>query len=115
MSQTSMNLELKLQLSPTDQRGDSVSRWTSSSSSSCSMTTRSSSCISSGRGDYEEERSSGESGREEQVVEMEVVGCFRCLVYVIIASDVHPKCPFCNNTALLHFQTTTTSSNKPAN
>nr|GMD24377.1 uncharacterized protein LOC109191623 [Ipomoea batatas] len=37
-------------------------------------------------------------------VPMMVVGCPRCLMYVMVSETTNPKCPQCNNTDLLDFK-----------
>ncbi|XP_029127239.1 uncharacterized protein LOC109799066 [Cajanus cajan] len=85
----SPRLELRLNLSP-PRAGTSVSSFDMSeeeSSSSVSVQSLESSCVSS---EAEETRA------------MLLVGCPRCLMYVML-SEVDPKCPKCKSTVLLDF------------
>lgn len=60
---------------------------------STSSNSSSSSCVSSeAEADQEETRA------------MLLVGCLRCLMYVMLSeADPNPKCPKCKTTVLLHF------------
>ncbi|XP_044509470.1 protein GL2-INTERACTING REPRESSOR 1-like [Mangifera indica] len=91
MSQSNGNpskLELKLNLSPprANRRIDSPGR-----SATVSPTSPPSSCVSSENQDESPEATS-----------MVLVGCPRCLMYVMLSED-DPKCPKCKSTVLLDF------------
>ncbi|KAH1108950.1 hypothetical protein J1N35_012718 [Gossypium stocksii] len=61
------------------------------------------SCLSSEPGDEKEEESSVVTMRyRPEVTSMLLVGCPRCLMYVML-SKVEPKCPQCKSTVLLDF------------
>ncbi|KAG6491622.1 protein GL2-INTERACTING REPRESSOR 1-like [Zingiber officinale] len=55
-----------------------------------------SSCVS------EEEREEGENKSPEAAAPMMLVGCPRCLMYVML-SEKDPKCPKCKSTVLVDF------------
>ncbi|KAE8726960.1 hypothetical protein F3Y22_tig00005939pilonHSYRG00186 [Hibiscus syriacus] len=88
--------DLKLNLSPP--RVESPSR-----AATVSPTSPPSSCVSS---EMDINTNSGET-----TTSMVLVGCPRCLMYIIL-SEEDPKCPKCKNTVLLDFlhETTTTGS-----
>ncbi|MBA0553094.1 hypothetical protein Golob_012311 [Gossypium lobatum] len=62
------------------------------------------SCLSSEPGDKKEEEESVVTmrNRPEVTSNMLLVGCPRCLIYVML-SKVEPKCPQCKSTVLLDF------------
>ncbi|MBA0879721.1 hypothetical protein Goshw_018895 [Gossypium schwendimanii] len=62
------------------------------------------SCLSSEPGDNKEEEESVVTmrNRPEVTSNMLLVGCPRCLIYVML-SKVEPKCPQCKSTVLLDF------------
>ncbi|KAF5473510.1 hypothetical protein F2P56_010115 [Juglans regia] len=96
-------LELKLNLSPPrpNPRVESPSR-----SATVSPTSPPSSCVSS-------ELNQDESLRypnSPEATSMVLVGCPRCLMYVMLSED-DPKCPKCKSTVLLDFLQDTSSSN----
>ncbi|KHG14210.1 hypothetical protein F383_17358 [Gossypium arboreum] len=97
-------LELKLNLSPPrlNPRVESPSR-----SATVSPTSPPSSCVSS-----EMEDDTG-SCSEATTTSMVLVGCPRCLMYVMLSED-DPKCPKCKSTVLLDFlnDTATAASTK---
>lgn len=84
-------LELRLNLSPPPSRASQMSLVRSPSRSN---TTSPSSCVSS------------ETKQEEEIdttiTSMVLVGCPRCLMYVMLSED-DPKCPKCKSTVLLDF------------
>ena len=82
-------LELKLNLSPPPSQANLMSLVRSPSRSN---TTSPSSCVSSET--YQEEM--------ETTISMLLVGCPRCLMYVMLSQD-DPKCPKCKSTVLLDF------------
>ncbi|KAJ4866916.1 Uncharacterized protein Rs2_51554 [Raphanus sativus] len=86
-------LELKLNLSPPPSQANLMSLVRSPSRSN---TTSPSSCVSSET--YQEEM--------ETTISMVLVGCPRCLMYVMLSQD-DPKCPKCKSTVLLDFSTKT--------
>lgn len=64
---------------------------------STSSNSSSSSCVSS------EAEAEAEADQEETRA-MLLVGCLRCLMYVMLSeADPNPKCPKCKTTVLLHF------------
>ncbi|KAK4255281.1 hypothetical protein QN277_008296 [Acacia crassicarpa] len=94
---SSPRLDLRLNLSPVNSSSSEI--LTSSSSNNLSeMTVEESSCVS---WEAEEERVETKA--------MLLVGCRRCLMYVLL-SDVDPKCPKCNSTVLLDFLSDDASS-----
>ncbi|EEF38587.1 protein GL2-INTERACTING REPRESSOR 1 [Ricinus communis] len=100
-------LELKLNLSPprvNDQRAESPE---SSAASSCSEMSSKNSCVSS-----EDAANNYKNGRSQGSSSMVLVGCRRCLMYLML-SDVDPKCPKCNSTVLLHLLSDEFSNNPP--
>ncbi|KAE8037385.1 hypothetical protein FH972_009974 [Carpinus fangiana] len=111
----SPKLELELNLSPP--RGNtpadqSPNVSTSSSSSSSSDMSVEGSCVSSEPGE-----STVYTPRNlEAAQSMMLVGCPRCLMYVML-SDVNPKCPKCKSTVLLDFlkEEENTNTNKTRN
>ncbi|KAF8075593.1 hypothetical protein N665_1079s0018 [Sinapis alba] len=91
MSQRNKNgpkFELKLNLSPPPSQANMMSLVQSPSRSN---TTSPSSCVSSEL-TYQEEM--------ETTISMVLVGCPRCLMYVMLSQD-NPKCPKCKSTVLL--------------
>ncbi|CAN7002001.1 unnamed protein product [Brassica rapa subsp. trilocularis] len=82
-------LELKLNLSPSPSQGEQMSMVRSPSRSN---TASPNSCVSS------------EPSQEEMEtpISMVLVGCPRCLMYVMLSQD-EPKCPKCKSTVLLDF------------
>ncbi|KAK7404859.1 hypothetical protein VNO78_05876 [Psophocarpus tetragonolobus] len=83
----SPRLEVRLNLSPPRAATSKSSSIMSSGSSTASVQSSESSCVSS---EAEETRA------------MLLVGCPRCLMYVML-SEVNPKCPKCKSTVLLDF------------
>ncbi|CAH8356751.1 unnamed protein product [Eruca vesicaria subsp. sativa] len=83
-------LELKLNLSPPSSQANQMMSLVRSPSRS--NTTSPSSCVSS------------ETNQEEMeaATSMVLVGCPRCLMYVMLSQD-EPKCPKCKSTVLLDF------------
>ncbi|CAN8259725.1 unnamed protein product [Cochlearia groenlandica] len=93
-------LELKLNLSPPSSQANHMSLIQSPSRSN---TTSPSSCVSS------------ETNHEEMetITSMALVGCPRCLMYVMLSQN-DPKCPKCKSTVLLDFLHQNTSPTAPA-
>ncbi|GAV66989.1 hypothetical protein CFOL_v3_10498 [Cephalotus follicularis] len=89
----SPKLELKLNLSPP--RANSPEQSPKASVSSCEMSPKSS-CVSLEADEIIHYASSPEA------TTMVLVGCPRCLMYVMI-SEVDPQCPKCKSTVLLDF------------
>ncbi|KAF8088860.1 hypothetical protein N665_0528s0018 [Sinapis alba] len=83
-------LELKLNLSPRPSQGEQMSMVRSPSRSNTASSP--SSCVSS------------ETSQEEleTTISMVLVGCPRCLMYVMLSQD-DAKCPKCKSTVLLDF------------
>ncbi|KAK7402046.1 hypothetical protein VNO78_14004 [Psophocarpus tetragonolobus] len=79
--------EYELSLSPPQTSADQFS----TSSSLCLYSSDPDSCVST-------------EGNDEQIKSMILVGCLRCLMYVLFSKDdPNPKCPKCKSTVLLHF------------
>ena len=99
-------LELKLNLSPSrpNPRVESPSR-----SATVSPTSPPSSCVSS---EMNQDDNSLRYSTSPEATSMVLVGCPRCLMYVMLSED-DPKCPKCKSTVLLDFlhDTNTTSPN----
>ncbi|CAN0847310.1 Protein GL2-INTERACTING REPRESSOR 1 [Linum grandiflorum] len=96
-------LELKLNLSPS--RGvDSPSR-----SATVSPTSPPSSCVSS---EMNQDDNSGglRYSNSPEATSMVLVGCPRCLMYVMLSED-DPRCPKCKSTVLLDFLHDSTTNN----
>ncbi|XP_027922001.1 uncharacterized protein LOC114179755 [Vigna unguiculata] len=87
-------LDLKLNLSPprVDRRLDSPTR-----SATASPTSPPSSCVSSELNQEDKNYSNSP-----EATSMVLVGCPRCLMYVMLSED-DPKCPKCKSTVLLDF------------
>ncbi|KAK1563947.1 hypothetical protein Q3G72_035655 [Acer saccharum] len=100
-------LELKLNLSPPRaNRMESPNR-----SATVSPTSPPTSCVSS-----ENQEDTLRYSNSPEATSMVLVGCPRCLMYVMLSED-DPKCPKCKSTVLLDFLhdsniTTTTTTNK---
>ncbi|XP_019197779.1 PREDICTED: uncharacterized protein LOC109191623 [Ipomoea nil] len=100
--ETTPELDLKLNLSPpgTTATTPSPPQPPLGSPSSSSSVERSGSpswsCVSRELSPAAEDINAGE-------VPMMLVGCPRCLMYVMVAETTTPKCPQCNNTDLLDF------------
>ncbi|XP_010543819.1 PREDICTED: uncharacterized protein LOC104816609 [Tarenaya hassleriana] len=93
-------LELKLNLSPP--RGSNQRRVRSPSrSATTSPTSPPSSCVSSELISNNDE-SSVRYSTSPEASSMVLVGCPRCLMYVMLSED-DPKCPKCKSTVLLDF------------
>ncbi|KAG9128982.1 hypothetical protein Leryth_014754 [Lithospermum erythrorhizon] len=90
-------LELKLNLSP-PRRGTSSSPRTSVSSMELSPP---SSCVSR-EPSPEDDNNMVQCPSSPETTSMMLVGCPRCLMYVMLA-DEDPKCPKCKSTVLLDF------------
>ncbi|KAK7337288.1 hypothetical protein VNO77_17853 [Canavalia gladiata] len=88
-------LDLKLNLSPprVDRRLESPTR-----SATVSPTSPPSSCVSSELNQEDNPRYSNSP----EATSMVLVGCPRCLMYVMLSED-DPKCPKCKSTVLLDF------------
>ncbi|XP_059430269.1 protein GL2-INTERACTING REPRESSOR 1-like [Corylus avellana] len=105
----SPKLGLELNLSPPRVNTPVESPNVSTSSSSLDMSVEGS-CVSS-----EPEESTVYSPRNLEAQSMMLVGCPRCLMYVML-SDVDPKCPKCKSTVLLDFlKEENTNTNKTRN
>ncbi|OMO68506.1 hypothetical protein COLO4_29621 [Corchorus olitorius] len=92
-------LELKLNLSPPrrhDPRVESPSR-----SATVSPTSPPSSCVSSEM-DVDDNNNIARYSSSPEATSMVLVGCPRCLMYVMLSED-DPKCPKCKSTVLLDF------------
>ncbi|XWS43369.1 hypothetical protein CRYUN_Cryun16bG0097200 [Craigia yunnanensis] len=102
-------LELKLNLSPPrlNPRMESPSR-----SAIVSPTSPPSSCVSSEM-NQEVDTSTVRYSSSPEATSMVLVGCPRCLMYVMLSED-DPKCPKCKSTVLLDFlhDTATTTTIK---
>ncbi|KAF5750559.1 hypothetical protein HS088_TW03G00898 [Tripterygium wilfordii] len=108
-------LDLKLNLSPPRPNRRLVE--SPSRSASVSPTSPPSSCVSS-----ENQEDTGMYSNSPEATSMVLVGCPRCLMYVMLSED-DPKCPKCKSTVLLDFlhdaaaaaATTTTNNNRRKN
>ncbi|XP_038713364.1 uncharacterized protein LOC120007225 [Tripterygium wilfordii] len=89
-------LDLKLNLSPPIVLNQQVDRSTNLIRASSWTTSPDSSCLSS-----EVEDAMNYSSSPEEAASMVLVGCPRCLMYVML-SEVDPKCPRCKSSVLLH-------------
>lgn len=87
-------LELKLNLSP-------ASGSTSSSRSTSPRSSGENSCVSGGTDD-DRMMHNGDVSQEVTSSPMVLVGCPRCLMFVML-SEVNPQCPLCKSTVLLDF------------
>lgn len=89
-------LDLKLNLSPPrpGPRVESPAR-----SATVSPTSPPSSCVSS---ELNQDESSLRYSNSPEATSMVLVGCPRCLMYVMLSED-EPKCPKCKSTVLLDF------------
>ncbi|ESW22040.1 hypothetical protein PHAVU_005G121600 [Phaseolus vulgaris] len=84
----SPKLEFELSLSPPTTANSSLANPTSSSL--CLYSSDPESCVS--------------SETNEEITSMLLVGCLRCLMYVLFSKDdPNPKCPKCKSTVLLDF------------
>ncbi|KAL3718366.1 hypothetical protein ACJRO7_003492 [Eucalyptus globulus] len=106
----SPKLELRLNLSP-PRADDGHYHLQTKESPNSSPSSCESSCISSSPTGLEANRNSngnvsigylGKDPRPRMVASMVVVGCPRCLMYVML-SEVDPKCPRCKSSVLLDF------------
>ncbi|CAN8237150.1 unnamed protein product [Cochlearia groenlandica] len=97
MSRRSPKLELKLNLSPPTPSQRRMVRSPTRSASTSPISTPSS-CVSS-----EMDQDETYSTSPEATSSMVLVGCPRCLMYVMLSED-DPKCPKCKSTVLLDFQ-----------
>ncbi|KAF3439450.1 hypothetical protein FNV43_RR17728 [Rhamnella rubrinervis] len=91
-SSTSPKLELELNLSPPR---PNESRSNSNTSETPSEMSVEGSCVSSESGQYK--------GSKEIIRSMMLVGCPRCLMYVMLSDEADPKCPKCKSKVLLDF------------
>ncbi|KAK4272698.1 hypothetical protein QN277_021216 [Acacia crassicarpa] len=89
-------LDLKLNLSPprADRRLESPIR-----SATASPSSPPSSCVSS---ELNQEENGQRYSNSPEATSMVLVGCPRCLMYVMLCED-DPKCPKCKSTVLLDF------------
>ncbi|XP_030522561.1 protein GL2-INTERACTING REPRESSOR 1 [Rhodamnia argentea] len=107
-SAKSPGLELRLNLSPPRADGRyHLQAKDSPKSSTSSPSSCESSCVSSSSAGLEENHNSnsnntGDDPRPAVATSMVVVGCPRCLMYVML-SEVDPKCPRCKSSVLLDF------------
>ncbi|VVB13429.1 unnamed protein product [Arabis nemorensis] len=98
MSRRSPKLELKLNLSPpTTSQGRMVR--SPSRSATTSPISPISSCVSS---EMNQDEPSVRYSTSPETTSMVLVGCPRCLMYVMLSED-DPKCPKCKSTVLLDF------------
>ncbi|XP_057954496.1 protein GL2-INTERACTING REPRESSOR 1-like [Malania oleifera] len=95
-------LELKLNLAPPPRPNlrEQSPNLSSASSSTSSEMTLPSSCLSSEID--ADDASGGFSSSPEETSAMVLVGCPRCLMYVML-SEVDPRCPRCKSSVLLDF------------
>ncbi|MED6184575.1 Protein GL2-INTERACTING REPRESSOR 1 [Stylosanthes scabra] len=104
-------LDLKLNLSPP--RADRRRLESPTRSTTASPTSPPSSCVSSELN--QEDNSNLRYSNSPEATSMVLVGCPRCLMYVMLSED-DPKCPKCKSTVLLDFlhdnSTTTTNVGK---
>ncbi|KAL0728539.1 hypothetical protein Bca4012_024632 [Brassica carinata] len=98
MSRRSPKLELKLNLSPSTSSRRRMVR-SPSRSATTSPTSPQSSCVSS---EMNQEESSVRYSTSPETTSMVLVGCPRCLMYVMLSQD-DPKCPKFKSTVLLDF------------
>ncbi|MFQ6623164.1 hypothetical protein Gotur_001528 [Gossypium turneri] len=103
-------LELKLNLSPP--RRNPRMEPSPSRSATVSPTSPPSSCVSSEMNhDVEEMMMMSSPETTTTATSMVLVGCPRCLMYVMLSED-EPKCPKCKSTVLLDFLHDTATTNK---
>ncbi|KAI6669774.1 hypothetical protein NL676_004659 [Syzygium grande] len=117
----SPKLELKLNLSPprADDGHYHLQTKESPNSSTSSLSSCEGSCVSSSSTGLEENNSSairhrGNDPQPQAATSMVVVGCPRCLMYVML-SEVDPKCPRCKSSVLLDFVNGDNRSTKKKN
>ncbi|KAF5747772.1 hypothetical protein HS088_TW05G00499 [Tripterygium wilfordii] len=96
-------LDLKLNLSPP--RANRRATGSPSRSASVSPTSPPSSCVSS-----ENQEDTVMYSNSPEASSMVLVGCPRCLMYVMLSED-DPKCPKCKSTVLLDFLHDSSSNN----
>ncbi|CAN1144039.1 Protein GL2-INTERACTING REPRESSOR 2 [Linum perenne] len=94
-------LELKLNLSPTRGRSTNLRMESPSRSATMSPTSPPSSCVSTEM-NQEEGCVTLRCSSSPEATSMVLVGCPRCLMYVMLSED-DPKCPKCKSTVLLDF------------
>ncbi|XVF05103.1 hypothetical protein REPUB_Repub05bG0142700 [Reevesia pubescens] len=94
----SPKLELKLNISPPRANHQQVVGSPNTSVSSWEMSPESS-CVSS---EPDDSTTMMQYPSSPEAISMVLVGCPRCLMYVLL-SEVDPKCPRCKNTVLLDF------------
>ncbi|XP_020205332.1 uncharacterized protein LOC109790567 [Cajanus cajan] len=98
--ENSPGLEFELKLSPPQTGNSSLSEFSTSSSL----------CLYSSDQD-----SSVSSDADKETKAMLLVGCLRCLMYVLFPKDdPNPKCPKCKSTVLLDFLNNKQNTNQPA-
>ncbi|XP_027367067.1 uncharacterized protein LOC113873225 [Abrus precatorius] len=93
-------LDLKLNLSPprvVDRRLESPTR-----SATVSPTSPPSSCVSTELNQEDNSNNNLKYSNSPEATSMVLVGCPRCLMYVMLSED-DPKCPKCKSTVLLDF------------
>ncbi|KAF5744901.1 hypothetical protein HS088_TW07G00482 [Tripterygium wilfordii] len=93
----SPELDLKLNLSPPLVLNQEIDQSTNEIKASSWRTSPESSCLASEMEDAVNHLSSC----PEEASSMVLVGCRRCLIYVML-SEVDPKCPRCQSSVLLH-------------
>ncbi|KAF5447452.1 hypothetical protein F2P56_033006 [Juglans regia] len=93
-------LELKLNLSPPRREHSPAESLNVSTSSSSEMSSEGS-CVSSEPEDQPMTLQYSPSNTEPR--SMMLVGCPRCLMYVMLSEMADPKCPKCKSTVLLDF------------
>ncbi|XP_010456415.1 PREDICTED: uncharacterized protein LOC104737859 [Camelina sativa] len=98
MSRRSPKLELKLNLSPPTSSQRRMVR-SPTRSATTSPTSPPSSCVSS---EMNQDEPSVRYSTSPETTSMVLVGCPRCLMYVMLSED-DPKCPKCKSTVLLDF------------
>ncbi|KAK4782706.1 hypothetical protein SAY86_007080 [Trapa natans] len=112
-----LKLDLKLNLNLSPPRADSPRSYAALSPTGSGSTN---SCLSSEvhgtdlhRHDHSRHHISSSSSSPEET-SMVLVGCARCLMYVMLSED-DPKCPRCKSTVLLSFQHETSKYNNSIN
>ncbi|XP_058109044.1 protein GL2-INTERACTING REPRESSOR 1-like [Magnolia sinica] len=104
-------LDLKLNLSPPQWASHQIMESPNSSSSSISSP---SSCMSSELNLGSEAEMAKYPSSPEETTSMVLVGCPRCLMYVML-SEEDPKCPKCKSTVLLDFHRGNSSNRNNSN
>ncbi|XP_057425838.1 protein GL2-INTERACTING REPRESSOR 1-like [Lotus japonicus] len=94
-------LELKLNLSPPRVNHRRLES-SPNRSATVSPTSPTTSCVSTELNQEEGNNNNNHSTSPEEATSMVLVGCPRCLMYVMLSED-DPKCPKCKSTVLLDF------------